>query len=145
MVFDHGGVIERFVGDPVMVVFGVLPGDDGSAILPPCPAALNCARALLAADNPVRPVVVGLHFGPVVSGEIGSDRQRAFGVVGDSVNLARRMMDTARAKGGGVVATAIFAKEVLAQTAPGDPVLQKAGSVAVQGLRDPIETWRLSA
>lgn len=145
VVFDHGGVIERFVGDPVMVVFGVLPGDDGSAILPPCPAALNCARALLAADNPVRPVVVGLHFGPVVSGEIGSDRQRAFGVVGDSVNLARRMMDTARAKGGGVVATAIFAKEVLAQTAPGDPVLQKAGSVAVQGLRDPIETWRLSA
>ncbi len=145
VVFEHGGVIERFVGDPVMVVFGVLSADDGPESPPPCLAALSCARALLAAEGDLRPVAIGLHFGPVVSGEIGSDRQRAFGVVGESVNLARRMMDTARAEGVPGVATATFAEQVLAQIQPGDPVLQHAGPVAVQGLRDPVDVWRFAA
>ena len=81
----------------------------------------------------------------MVSGEIGSDRQRAFGVVGDSVNLARRMMDAARAAGGGGMATATFAREALAQAAPGDPAMQDAGAVDVPGLHDPVEVWRLEA
>ena len=143
VVFEHGGIIERFVGDPVMVVFGVLPGDEDALAQPPCPAALRCARALLASGGPFRPAAVGLHYGPVVSGEIGSDRQRAFGVVGDSVNLARRMMDAARAAGGGGVATAAFAAEALA--APGDTGLKDGGLIAVQGLRDPVDIWTFAA
>ena len=78
----------------------------------------------------------------MVSGEIGSERQRAFGVVGDSVNLARRMMDAARACGGGV-ATAAFAAE--AHGVPGDTGLKDGGSIAVQGLRDPVDIWTFAA
>ena len=141
-VFEQGGVIERFAGDPVMAVFGVLPADDVDAA-PPALAALRCARALLSQGGSVRPVAVGLHFGQVISGEVGSDRQKAFGVVGDSVNLARRMLDAARARGGGCVATADFARQIPSAGTCGEPVLDDAGVAAVRGLADPVAIWTL--
>ena len=142
-VFRHGGVIERFVGDPVMAVFGVLPVEDGGPEGPPALAALDCARALLALDGAVRPVTVGLNHGSVVSGEVGSRRQRAFGVVGDAVNIARRMLDAARDAGGGLRATAEFARQV-EHEGGGASALQPAGSAAVRGRDGPVPVWTLA-
>ncbi len=144
-VFQQGGVIERFAGDPVMAVFGVLPAEDAADASPPALAALRCARELLAQGGSLRPTAVGLHFGQVISGEIGSDRQKAFGVVGDSVNLARRMLDVARAQGGGALATADFARQLPSSGPSGEPVLDDAGDVAVRGLAAPVAVWALRA
>ncbi|MEI9963336.1 MAG: adenylate/guanylate cyclase domain-containing protein [Caulobacteraceae bacterium] len=126
-----------------MAVFGVLPADDGADAPPPALAALRCARALLAQGGSLRPVVVGLHFGQVISGEIGSDRQKAFGVVGDSVNLARRMLDAARARGGGGLATADFVHQIQSGGETEDPRLDDAGVTAVRGFADTVSVWAL--
>ena len=49
---------------------------------------------------------IGIHFGPVVLSRLGDDRQQQVSVTGDSVNLASRLMEIAKAQGASIVATA---------------------------------------
>lgn len=94
-VGPHGGVIDKFIGDSVMVVFGVPnPGPNNAA------DALAAARAILAAigawnaerraADPVQ-VGIGLHCGEVYCGAIGDDDRLEFTVLGDTVNVAARL------------------------------------------------------
>ena len=96
-VTSCGGVVDKFIGDAVMAVFGgVLPLDD------PCAAALGAARemrARLALLNAtwrqagLEPFEhgIGLHAGEVLMGAIGSRRRKNFTVIGDAVNIAARV------------------------------------------------------
>ncbi len=91
----HGGVIDKFVGDGAMLVFGVPhpSGDDAAR-------SLNCAREILrlidernasveAADR--FSVGIGVHRGKVYCGIVGDDERREFTVIGDAVNVAARI------------------------------------------------------
>lgn len=102
-VFDHGGTLDKFLGDGVMATFGTprSGGMDASN-------ALGCARALLnSMDQWNRErklgggaelkVSIGLHYGAVVLGDIGSERRLEFAVLGDSVNVASRLEGLTRA------------------------------------------------
>ena len=93
----HGGVIDKFIGDSAMVLFGVpYPGQCDAA------DALACARALLAeidgwnarrlinGEGTVR-VGIGLHWGAVFCGAVGDERRLEFTVLGDTVNIAARL------------------------------------------------------
>lgn len=96
-----GGLIDKFVGDEVMAVFGVpdaAPGDTDRAV-----AAARALAAAMAAWSrerreaglpPVR-VGIGLHRGPVFIGVIGAERVE-FTAVGDTVNVARRLEQMTR-------------------------------------------------
>lgn len=87
----HGGVIDKFVGDGAMLVFGVPhpSGDDAAR-------SLNCAREILrlidernasveAADR--FSVGIGVHRGKVYCGIVGDDERREFTVIGDAVDV----------------------------------------------------------
>lgn len=93
---EHG-VIDKYIGDCVMAVWGGIhrTSDHADAA---CRAALEIAR-LVRADNdrrraeglaPVR-VRVGLHSGPAVVGNIGAPGRVNYTVVGDTVNVAQRL------------------------------------------------------
>ena len=96
-VFDHGGTLDKFLGDGVMATFGTPetgPRDAANAVA--------CARAMLAdiedwnatrraAGAPAIPLSVGIHHGTVVLGDIGSARRLEFAVLGDVVNVASRL------------------------------------------------------
>ncbi|MHB8872864.1 MAG: adenylate/guanylate cyclase domain-containing protein [Myxococcaceae bacterium] len=93
----NGGVVDKFIGDAVMGVFGGLRELDN-----PAASAFAAAREMreaLAALNQERiarglPALhngVGLHFGEVVQGPLGSARRRDFTVIGDAVNTASRI------------------------------------------------------
>jgi class 3 adenylate cyclase len=96
-VAASGGVVDKFIGDAVMAVFGgVLPLPD------PCAASVAAAREMrrrLAALNAawqragLAPLDngIGLHVGEVVMGSIGSRRRKNFTVIGDVVNTAARV------------------------------------------------------
>ena len=91
----HGGVIDKFIGDGALVVFGIPdPRPDDAQ------RGLTCAREILSLvarwnskrqlDPPVR-VGVGLHSGEAYCGIVGDDARLEFTVLGDMVNVAARI------------------------------------------------------
>ncbi|MFV3075672.1 adenylate/guanylate cyclase domain-containing protein [Niveispirillum fermenti] len=108
-VFTHGGTVDKYIGDCVMATFGLLSpsGRDPAA-------ALACAHDMQAAigdwnlqrANRGLPAVglgIGVHYGAVVAGDIGSDQRLEFTVIGDTVNVASRLMHLTRTLEAGIV------------------------------------------
>ncbi|MCW2512926.1 MAG: transrane protein [Mycobacterium sp.] len=97
-VDDDAGSINQFQGDAALVVFG----RDGATS-----SALATARAL-AADLRRLPVVdfgIGVSAGPVFAGNIGAENRYEYTVIGDPVNEAARLADTAKTIPGRVMAS----------------------------------------
>ncbi len=97
VIFEHGGTIDKYLGDGIMATFGTPTPGAKDAL-----AALHCACALRdtldawnrereAAGEPTLRAGMGLHFGPVVVGAVGDSRCLEFTVIGDSVNVASRL------------------------------------------------------
>ncbi|HEY2962748.1 MAG TPA: adenylate/guanylate cyclase domain-containing protein [Pyrinomonadaceae bacterium] len=94
IVNRHHGIINKFLGDGFMAVFGA-PLSDGHD----CANALEAAREILervrqeAESGTILPTTVGigLHAGEAVTGSIGSALRREYTVIGDVVNLAARI------------------------------------------------------
>jgi adenylate cyclase len=105
VVFEHGGTLDKFLGDGFMATFGGLEAQPDSAS-----RALACAFALrdeVAAWTakrrargaaPVR-IAIGVHCGAVVVGNLGAAQRLEFTVVGDVVNLASRLEEATRMLG----------------------------------------------
>ena len=95
----YGATIDAFRGDGMNAMFGAPePRADAAS------AALLAAREMLAAlaalnaafrleGHPPLQIGIGLGFGPVVFGDVGSDDRRDFTAIGDPVNLAARLQD----------------------------------------------------
>jgi adenylate cyclase len=105
IVFTHQGTLDKYIGDALMATFGAPRAgrDDASR-------ALACGKAMiavLAAWNAQRheaglapvQVGVGIDYGPVVVGNIGSERRLEFTVIGDTVNVAERLESLTRELG----------------------------------------------
>lgn len=97
IVFDHGGTLDKYLGDGFMATFGGLADEPrASAKALACAFALQaeidrwCRKRALRGAFPVR-VAVGLHYGPVVVGNVGSGQRLEFTVIGDAVNVASRL------------------------------------------------------
>jgi len=98
-----GGVVDKFVGDSVMAVFGVPIGHESAdEQRRDARAAVECAlamRAALARLNarwraeglPEVRVRAGIHTGPVVAGSFGNAERLEYTVIGDTVNVASRL------------------------------------------------------
>ena len=99
----HGGVVDKFVGDGALVVFG-LPEpakDDAVRALAFCSdLAARVARwnAKRAFDPPVR-IGIGAHYGEVYCGLIGDQSRLEFTVLGDTVNVAARLEQATKTVG----------------------------------------------
>jgi len=95
VVEAHGGMVDKFVGDGAVVLFGVVePTTDAAA------RALACAGELAAALGEVEgrevSVVVGAHWGEVVAGAVGDAERIEFTALGDAVNVAARLEEVAK-------------------------------------------------
>jgi adenylate cyclase len=149
VVFAHQGTLDKFIGDALLVTFGVPDPETDDAL-----RALACARAMLAevarwnserscAGRERLAVGIGLHYGPVVMGDLGSERSMAFTVVGDTVNTANRLQGVTRELGCEIVASGAFIERVRATTS--DPALLDGfthlGSRALRGRNAPVEIW----
>ncbi len=99
----EGGVIDKFVGDAALVVFGLdRPGTPAHDHRRHAAAALSCAERIVSemadwsrvraenGEEPVR-VGVGVHYGEVYCGAIGDDARLEYTVLGDTVNVASRL------------------------------------------------------
>ena len=89
----EGGVVDKYMGDAVMALWGALDPEPHQA-LHAVKAAKRIAEAVTADkheyEEPVR-IRVGIHCGPVVAGNIGATTRMNYTVVGDTVNMAQRL------------------------------------------------------
>lgn len=113
-VFRHDGTLDKFIGDGLMATFGTpQPGPNDAANAVACVTDIVTEFQAWNADRrrrgkePVR-ISLGLHYGPVVVGNIGTDRRLELAVLGDTVNVASRLESLTRELDcGAVISTAV--------------------------------------
>jgi adenylate cyclase len=135
-----GGEIEQFAGDGVMAIYNV-GNDQPDHALRAARAGLAIIHAgeSLAASHPDWPVFrVGVNSGPAVVGSVGAEGRRSFAVIGDTTNVAARLLTVGRA---GQVVVARSTWNALGTTRDGVAL----GATSVKGKRDPIEAWVVQA
>ena len=96
----HGGTIDKFIGDCVMVLFGI-PKALEDAPQKAVNTAIELRNSLYKFNKeknlsiPLN-IHIGINTGPVVAGMVGGDKKQDFTVMGDTVNLASRLEDASQ-------------------------------------------------
>jgi len=96
-VFEHGGTLDKFVGDAIMALWGAPQAQDDApdravrAALAMQEALMHLNARWLAAGRPTLGVGIGINFGEVFVGNIGSHRRLEYTAIGDVVNVAARL------------------------------------------------------
>lgn len=140
VVLDHGGVIDKFVGDAVVAFWGapVARPDDGRR------AAL-AGYAMWQAGEEFRTINaeaglprigktrVGMHYGEAVVGNFGGERRIQYTALGDAMNTAARLESANKALGSSVMASREFAER------SGLDWWRPMGSVVLRGRAKPVE------
>ncbi|MDE5454380.1 AAA family ATPase [Bradyrhizobium sp. CSA112] len=139
-VVDHGGTVDKHIGDCVMAVFGapVAYGNDPERCVR---AALDIGRRMpmLAADlgRPIG-VHIGIASGEVMASGTGSARHVEYTVTGESVNLAARLKDKAPTG-------EIFISDSVYRALAERVECSEIGELAIKGFAKPVRAWRLRA
>ncbi len=144
VVFKHGGMLDKFLGDGLLVVFGV-PEEFADSEERAVRTALEIKEVVKKwnegrvkeGKKPIR-ISIGIHSGDVVAGNIGSVRRMDYTVVGETVNLASRIESLNREFDTDI----LISKDVYEKVS--DVVeVEKQQPVFVKGVEHPIETFRV--
>lgn len=99
LVLEHGGLLDKYTGDGIMALFGAPIARDDHALMA-CRAAIahkHLRESLRQKQNRTSPEELhintrtGINSGPLVAGNIGSDKRMDYTAIGDTVNLAARL------------------------------------------------------
>lgn len=143
VVNAHHGIVNKFLGDGFMAVFGA-PADDSERI----PHSFNAARAILERIEalnrsgviPPTRVGIGLHAGQLVTGNVGTNERKEYTLIGDTVNVAARIEQATKEFDARLlVSEAIWNR--LAQP-PADAV--DLGQVELRGQSRPVRLFKLA-
>src|SRR6516162_1575908 len=141
-IHDHGGEILKFIGDGLLAIFpiedGVTPDRAATNALEAAEEALAAVRRLnrepsMMDELPLE-IVVALHVGTVVYGNIGAAGRLDFTVIGPAVNLVSRLETTAKTLDTPIVLSDDFAR------AYGRPLIS-LGQYPLRGLATPHELF----
>ena len=137
-----GGTIDKYAGDAVMAAFGApIAHEDDVARALTCAIAMQDAVSKMSglhggADRPSVGIRIGISTGPVVAGPLESQVQRAYTVVGDTVNVAQRLQ--ALAQRGEIIVEALTHRLAYQRFA-----FESLGQVRVKGRSAPLLAYRL--
>ncbi|MFZ1742970.1 MAG: adenylate/guanylate cyclase domain-containing protein [Pontixanthobacter sp.] len=142
VVLDHGGVIDKFVGDAVVAFWGapIAKPDDAQRAAKAGYAiwqAGEAFRAEVAAMDPDLPKIgktrVGLHYGEAVVGNFGGETRIQYTALGDSMNTAARLEAANKALQSSVMASREFADK------SGLDWWRPMGRVVLRGRAKPVD------
>jgi len=144
IIRSYGGVVDKYVGDAIMALWGVpLTGQND---------AYNAVRACLAMredlaklnelrisrGQPVLKIGMGLNTGQLIAGNIGSNEKMEYTVIGDAVNLASRIESMTKEYGTDLLISTRVQEQVKDQF-----ILEKGGSTFVKGKTDAVEIFKV--
>jgi len=143
VVNEHQGVVNKFLGDGFMAVFGA-PLDDADR----CAHAVGAAREILerldrlntaGKIHPTR-VGIGLHLGEAVTGNVGSSERKEYTIIGDVVNLASRLEQATKE----FQARLLISQEVRRNLDGSLPGVEDLGTVELKGQPQPIRIFKVA-
>ncbi|MFZ5782324.1 MAG: adenylate/guanylate cyclase domain-containing protein [Pseudomonadota bacterium] len=142
IVDRNNGIINKFLGDGFLALFGAPLSDPAAAS-----NALTAAHGMLEAVdrwNKKRPgkalrVGIGIHLGEAVTGTVGSPQRKEYTVIGDTVNLAARLEQLTKETGSQVLVSG----SVYRATAGADGATD-LGALPIRGYEEPIQVWRVA-
>ncbi|MEO6418784.1 MAG: adenylate/guanylate cyclase domain-containing protein [Polyangiaceae bacterium] len=144
IVMEEDGVVDKYIGDAIMAVFGApvsKPDDAVRAVR----AAVRMRKAL--ADLNVRLVArgvpalrtgIGIHTGEVVAGNIGSEARMEYTVIGDAVNLASRLESNTKEMG-----VDVLISEDTFKLVEGTCIARPIREITVKGRAKPVMTYEV--
>ena len=149
VIREHGGFLNKFIGDGLMIIFGLPlsqggPKQDATRALQAALAMLERVNRLNQeqAADPTLPklrIGAGIHTGPLMAGSIGSATRQEYSVIGETVNLASRLESLNKS----------FKTEILLSEATMEmvgeafPGLESLGEARVAGLEEPVPVYTL--
>lgn len=148
-VFRHQGTLDKYLGDGLMATFGTPFTSDSDA-----GNALRCAQAMIGSmaelnlerknrGEPPIQLSLGLHYGPVVLGDIGLNRLE-FAVIGTTVNAASRLESLTREFGCALVVSHDLVQQARAESGSSNAdfmhLIEKP-ACTVRGIEQPVGIW----
>ncbi|MGB0629995.1 MAG: adenylate/guanylate cyclase domain-containing protein [Alphaproteobacteria bacterium] len=150
-VFQHHGTVDKYMGDCVMATFGTpLPGTAHAS------NALRCAVDILdtvddwnavrskAGLGPIK-VGVGLHYGDVVVGNVGTESRLEYTVMGDPVNVTSRLERMTREHDTPIIVSNELLEQVRREMESAVELLTRfadLGVVDIRGRGGSVHAWR---
>ncbi len=150
VVFAHDGTLDKFLGDGFMATFGTPRIGPHDAL-----NALGCGRDMVVAisawnrereavgEEPVR-VGIGVHYGPVVLGDIGDEHRLEYAVLGDTVNTASWLERLTRELGVSLVASDDLIAAVRGGGGGAIAGLEETIAESVRDVGEHLKLWTLS-
>jgi adenylate cyclase len=143
-VMDENGVVDKYIGDAIMAVFGAPVRHPESAISA-VRAAIGMRKALAALNKTLvergaKPIEtgIGLHTGDVVAGNIGSEKRMEYTVIGDAVNLASRLESATKELG-----VAVLISQDTYDLVKDHFELRQVKEITVKGREQPVMTYEV--
>lgn len=140
-VHRYDGTVDKFIGDGMMVLFGA-----PRKVEDPCGQAVKCALAMMSELDelnaefereglPTLVIGIGINYGPVTVGNIGSSERHNYSAIGDAVNVAARVEALTKELGRKIIITESVVSR-LADRFHFEPL----GSHKVKG-HSPVSVW----
>lgn len=142
LVESRGGMVNKFLGDGFMALFGIGPQSDNHALraIEAGQAMLECLHGALEQVElmgwPNFRIGIGVNSGPAVVGSIGSPKRREYTAIGDTVNVASRVEALTKSVGHSFLVT-----EATRQLLPESVRLTRLPPQSVKGKGAPLEVF----
>jgi adenylate cyclase len=144
VILDHGGILDKYIGDAIMAVFGAPfcgPHDADNAVqtavgMMRVLQEFNRRRADLGQD--ALAIGIGHNTDGVLSGNIGSPKRMDYTVIGDGVNLASRLEGANKAYG-----TQILLSELTVRGLTGSYRMREVDRMRVKGKQEPVAVYEV--
>jgi adenylate cyclase len=140
----HSGIVNKFLGDGFMAVFGA-PLDDRQQCSHAIEAALEILRQVEVLNHqgkiPHTRLGIGLHAGRAVTGNVGSSERKEYTIIGDVVNLASRIEQANKPLAAQLLVSESVAKVV---GAAGEFAGEDMGLVELKGQPQPVRLYKLA-
>ncbi len=144
VIFKHQGTLDKYIGDAIMAFWGA-PLDIPDHAERACRAALGMAEALERLQarwreqgRPRIDIGIGLNTGPMLVGNMGSERRFNYTIMGDSVNLASRLEGVTKTFG-----TRIIISESTRDEVGSAVIVRELDMIRVKGKSKPVTIYEL--